>query len=104
MDKYIQFQMKWQKGSIAEQMTQVNVNAGSGIQNITQKGDIIHYDNPPSSDGPLMIFYQIPRNCILCGSMNIRHMEGFQMNGRERRNRTCRDCGAIMILADGIGG
>jgi len=92
------------KNIIAEQMTQVNVNAGSGIQNITQKGDIIHYENPPTPDGPLKIFDHIPRTCILCGSMNIKHLEGFQMNGRERRNRTCRDCGAIMILADGIGG
>jgi len=51
---------------------------------------------------PFTIFDYIPKECVGCGSKKISHLEGFKMDDVERRNRTCRDCGIIMILKEGI--
>ncbi len=54
------------------------------------------------SEGKLAIYDYVPTKCVDCGSRDLYFMEGTKLNSVERRNRTCRKCGIIMFLKEGL--
>lgn len=53
-----------------------------------------------TDEGGLKIFSSMQYRCVGCGSKNIRRLDGTKLNGIEVDNRTCHDCGIMMIIQE----